>query len=191
MLKKYVSGGADPSRMTVIALTKASGVCLDWLAAGTGPMYEKDRPEPEPAAGSLPGDFVVVPMMQGKISAGGGLVPDTTIEMTVAFRREWLGRKGDHHTMSVIRVQGDSMAPTLLPGDVVLINHGITTVAASGGIYAITLRDEILIKRVTVEYPGERLVIISDNSRYAQSYADPGQVIINGKVVWYGRDLER
>lgn len=136
-------------------------------------------------------DFIYVPMMRGKISAGGGLVPDNAVDMTVAFQREWLNRKGDPLRMSVIRVQGDSMSPTLLAGDIVLVNHNVQSVTVNGGIYAIAFKDEIMIKRIEVVFPAGNFHVVSDNKEYRAFDADPSQVIINGKVVWYGRDLER
>ncbi len=142
----------------------------------------------EPCA--VEGDFLLVPMVQGRISAGGGLVPDTTTEMRVAFRKEWLQRKGDAGEMSVIKVQGDSMEPSLYNGDIVLVNHANKTVV-SGAIYAIAVRDEIMIKRVHVAVPTGDLQIISDNKNYAPFTVAPAQLIINGKVIWFGRDLER
>lgn len=166
------------------------GVSIDWLLSGHGPMFEKDRvtPEHQEAVGE---DYVLIPVMQGRISAGGGLVPDNTCEMKCAFQKEWIARKGNHKKMSMIRVHGDSMNPTLLDGDMVLVNHGITTVAAGGGIYAITFQDEIIVKRIDVLFPSGQWQVRSDNPDYPSFTVDPSQVVINGKIIWFARALER
>lgn len=196
-IQSLLTGKSDPTRMSLIALAEATGTEIEWIAAGAGPMRRSGAADSasvvayKSSIGAPEGDFVFVPMMQGRISAGGGLLPDNTMEMAVAFRRDWIERKGDARLMSVIRVQGDSMAPTLAPGDVILVNHNVNAVAAGGGIYAIALKDEIVVKRVEVVLPSGALRITSDNKEYGEFIADPGQVTINGKVIWYGRDLER
>jgi phage repressor protein C with HTH and peptisase S24 domain len=93
--------------------------------------------------------------------------------------------------MSLIKVSGDSMEPTLLSGDLVLVDHSRTTVTHQGGIYAIAIGNEIMIKRIQVLFPPNKLRILSDNSHYEPIDADPDQVKINGKVIWFGRDMER
>jgi phage repressor protein C with HTH and peptisase S24 domain len=180
-------------------IVKKTGVSGTWLLTGEGPMYareaiETDAQEVKDRGGEYAAahdDYVLIPVMQGKISAGGGLVPDNNIEMNCAFQRKWIARTGDPKNMSMIRIRGDSMAPTLLDGDMVLVNHGVNTVSASGGIYAITFGDEIMIKRVEKIFPSGQLEIRSDNPDYKSFVVDPIQVIINGKIIWYARSLER
>ena len=121
-----------------------------------------------------------MPLMQGRISAGGGLIPDNSIEMHCAFHKEWIARKGDYRKMSLIPVLGDSMAPTLLDGDVVLVNHNVNSITVSGGIYAIVLEDEILIKRIEKLIPSGQLKVKGDNPDYESFIVDPPQIIING-----------
>ncbi len=41
------------------------------------------------------------------------------------------------------------------------------------------------------KYNEGKLRIISDNKQYEPIEATPDQVRINGKVIWFGRDLER
>ena len=182
-----------------------------WLLTGKGEPYPDAHLEyPEvygsegspavPPAGSIPAsvqpdfppdDYVFIGRVKGKISAGGGLTPDNAIEMRLAFRKDWLKRKGNPNNMSLIKVSGDSMEPTLLSGDIVLVDHSRTSVAPQGGIYAISIDHEIMIKRVQVLFHEGKLRIISDNKQYEPIEATPDKVRINGKVIWFGRDLER
>lgn len=137
-----------------------------------------------------PGEFVFVQQMIGSISAGGGTVPEDTADVCVAFRKDWMRRKGSPDKMSLIKVSGDSMEPTLLSGDLVLVDHSRNSIAAQGGIYAIAIDDEIMIKRVQPVYP-DKLLVISDNKQYAPYKMLTYDVKVNGKVVWFARDLER
>jgi len=136
-------------------------------------------------------EFIYVPQMGGRISAGGGLVPDNTVEVRLAFRKEWILRKGDPRYMSLIRVSGDSMDPTLQSGDLVLIDHNRNTLDPQGGIYAVAVDDIIMIKRLHADFTSKKIYIISDNERYSAIQVDFDQVKINGKVIWFGRELER
>ncbi len=133
-------------------------------------------------------DYTYVPQVNGKISAGTGSVPDNVIEMRVAFRKEWIARKGNAKDMVLIKVSGDSMAPTLLNGDLVLIDRGRKYFEPQGGIYAIALDDAIMIKRV--QLVGDCAKIISDNKMYEAFEVSADQVRVNGKVIWFARELE-
>jgi len=136
-------------------------------------------------------DFVYVPVVSGRISAGGGLIPDTSIELRLAFRRDWIQRHGDPRNMSLIRVSGDSMEPTLYSGDIVLVDHNRNYIDPQGGIYAIAMDDIIMIKRLQMIYPAMKIRVISDNPRYETFELEPDRVVINGKVIWFGREIER
>ena len=175
-----------------------------WLFKGQGEPFPGARAKyPEvcgpdefvviPARPDFPAeDYVFIRLVNGKISAGEGLVPDDSEETLCAFRKDWVKRKGGKPTsMSLIKVDGDSMEPTLFSGDMVLVDHSRKTITPSGGIYAIEMGDEIMIKRVQHLIHENKLRILSDNKNYEPIEADPNQVRINGKVIWYGRDLER
>ena len=136
-------------------------------------------------------DYVFIPQVAGEISAGGGLVADNSIELKIAFRKDWIERRGNPRNMSLIRVSGDSMDPTLQSGDLALVDHSRNYVDPQGGIYAIAIEQMIMIKRIQVMHPSKRLKVISDNGRYEPIETDTGQLQINGKVIWFGREIER
>jgi len=160
-------------------LCRILGTTSDYLVFG------EETPLP-----AIAEDFILIPMVQGRISAGGGLIPDNTIEMRVAFRKDWIARR-DANRMSLIRVTGDSMVPTLLSGDIVLVDHSYDHIELTGGIYALAVGNEIMIKRVERIRMTEQIRIISDNSKYESYEIDPRELSINGKVIWFCRELER
>ena len=69
--------------------------------------------------------------------------------------------------------------------------HNRNFIDPQGGIYAISLDNTIMIKRLQVIYPGQTLKIISDNTRYEPLEAETEEIKINGKVIWFGREIER
>lgn len=118
-----------------------------------------------------------------------GFAPENSVEVKVAFRKEWIARKGNAKDMVLIKVSGDSMEPTLLNGDLVLVDRGRNYLEPQGGVYAIALDDVIMIKRV--QPIGDRVRIISDNKMYEPFEVSADQVKINGKVIWFARELEK
>ena len=55
-----------------------------------------------------------------------------------------------------------------------------------GAIY-----DQIMIKRLEWIRGTQTVKIISDNKRYDPIEMAAGKIKINGKVIWFGRELER
>lgn len=165
-----------------------------WLFKGEGEPFPGARAKYQDVCGperpTFTDEFALVPQVAGAISAGGGLLPDDGVDLRVAFRRDWIARKGRSQNISLIKVQGDSMEPTLLSGDLVMIDHGRSFIASQGGIYAIAIDDEIMIKRVQPVFP-DKILVISDNKQYPAQEIAAENVRVNGKVIWYARDLER
>jgi SOS-response transcriptional repressor LexA len=158
---------------------------MTWLLLGKHPEIIKLESEKES------NDFIYVPMVAGKLAAGMPLEADNKIELKVAFRKEWIARKGNPANMSLIRIQGDSMEPTLLSGDIVLIDHANNVISSQGGIYAIALDGEIMIKRVEYLRSKGVVVIKSDNPRYTTEEVPPDRLTVNGKMIWFAREVER
>ncbi len=135
-------------------------------------------------------DFVLIPHLSGKISAGVGLAPENEIHVQVAFRKDWIKKKGSPEQMSLIKVKGDSMEPTLSSGDMILVDHSRNTIDPQGGIYAIVIDDMIMIKRLHV-LGTNKIRIVSDNPHYDPIETTADALKINGKVLWFCRELER
>jgi len=195
-----------PKGKVLERLVSHYGFSPQWLFKGQGEPFPGARAKyPEvcgpdisefvtvPAQPDFPADeFVFIRQVNGKISAGRGLVPDESVDVRCAFRREWIKKKGGNpEKMSLICVDGDSMAPTLLPGDLVLVDHNRNFISPQGGIYAITVDQEIMVKRVQPVFSQGRLRIISDNRRYDAFEIPSDQIRVNGKVIWFAREIER
>lgn len=86
---------------------------------------------------------------------------------------------------SIIQVRGDSMAPTLLDGDRVLVDETDSHVAAHG-VFAIFAGEGVIIKRLEpiLSAPGEprKLRIRSDNPAYAPQEIEGEWVRVIGRV---------
>jgi len=133
--------------------------------------------------------FVYIPLVEGKISAGNGIIPNNVVIDFLAFRSDWIKKKGNPERMALIQVSGDSMYPTLQNGDLVMIDLDKKYLDPQGGIYAITVGEEIMIKRLQTLPAKGKIKIISDNKLYESYEMNPENVIINGKVIWFGREI--
>ncbi|NJR80158.1 S24 family peptidase [Sphingomonas corticis] len=88
--------------------------------------------------------------------------------------------------VSVIAVAGDSMAPTLLDGDRLLVDGADRRVPAAGGVFVIRREDALSVKRLR---PAARdLAIVSDNPAYPALVEPAAAVTVIGRarLLWRG-----
>ena len=137
-----------------------------------------------------PGEMVLVPKLAIGASAGAGASIDgEPVEGAVAFDPKWLRDLGaDARALSIIRVEGDSMAPTLNDGDDILVDGGDAAARLRDGIYVLRMDDVLMVKRVARAPGPGRISVISDNAQY-RSWDDLPMVAVQlvGRVVWTGR----
>jgi hypothetical protein len=133
--------------------------------------------------------LIMVPKAKTRVSAGGGAIPEEgTTGEEYAFREEWLRKiAADPHKVILIDVDGDSMVPTLLDKDIILIDMNRKTIK-DGRIFAIAIGDALIVKRLQI-IPGELIKVISDNPAYDSFPVRPNELRIIGQVVWYARAL--
>lgn len=144
--------------------------------------------------GSIPGrpTLLIVPRLDVLASAGPGAAAPG-LEATLGhygFDRTWLQQisGGKSESLSIVRVKGDSMAPTLLDGDDILVDRLDGNARVREGIYVLDRDDTLLVKRVGLGPSAGRLHITSDNPAYP-SWPDcnAAEVRLVGRVVWSGR----
>ena len=139
------------------------------------------------------GSHVAVPQLNVGASAGPGAVPgEESLQSHIAFDPKWLRRlgAGDGSQLSIIRVDGDSMAPTLSDGDEILVDRGDAAARLRDGIYVLRREDVLMVKRLALDPSGRRVTIRSDNEAYPRwAGCDLASIDIVGRVVWCGRKL--
>ena len=107
-----------------------------------------------------------VPRLDVGASAGAGAFDgDERAESHIAFDPAWLRRvaRGAPDQLSIIRVRGDSMAPTLGDGDDILVDRGDGAERLRDGIYVLRMDDALVVKRLAVNPAARTLTIRSDN----------------------------
>ena len=126
-----------------------------------------------------------------RAAAGSGqLTEGEAPEPYFAFEPDWLRRLTASRTedLSIIKVDGDSMAPTLVSGDDILVDEGDGAERLRDGIYVLRIDGALVVKRVALHPMGRKATIQSDNPAYAD-WPDMalGDIDIIGRVIWSGR----
>lgn len=147
----------------------------------------------EKARGLGTGDLVLVPQLEIGASAGpGAIAGDERVHARMAFQAGWLRDLvgGTPANLSIIRVEGDSMSPTLSNGDDILVDQGDAAERLRDGIYVLRIDDALMVKRLAVNPAGRRFTIRSDNPSYPDWVdCNPEIVGVIGRVVWAGRRI--
>lgn len=191
----YLEGG-EMKLSNAEALADATGVRLEWLASGRGPMREGDPGNDLviPPAAALPATGTVeIKRYDAGASAGRrrlGFLGEGRVVDRLVFSEDWVRRvlRRNPANLAVIEAWGDSMAPTIGDGDVLMLDvqpDGLVT----GRIYVVEVDGELLVKRIQRRMTGQ-VVVLSDNAAYAPeelSREDVEQLRVIGEVVWSGR----
>lgn len=148
------------------------------------------------AAASPPGgpdegaarDYLLVPFLpRGRQRDGGEIAAGDALAFETGFARA-IG-SGRLTALAAVHVEGDSMAPSLLDGDQLLIDTD-DRARLRDGLYVIRLAATPAVRRVAVHPVTRRLSLLCDNPVYP-SFADcdPAALEVVGRVVWVGRRL--
>jgi phage repressor protein C with HTH and peptisase S24 domain len=128
-----------------------------------------------------------------RASAGpGAIVSEEAGRPYFAFDERWLKAltASPSDKLSVIRVEGDSMAPTLNPGDDILVDLADREERLRDGVYVLRIDEALVVKRIALHPIGRRVTVQSDNTAYPDwPDCDLGELNCIGRVIWAGRKL--
>lgn len=173
-------------------------------------MTEQDFAEPNSALGVLPAELakfarkgkseknprldpdmetVEVQEVDLAYGLGGTFADDMPTIQTHRFPRAWVTSitSTPPSMLTFSRGRGDSMQPTIQDGDMVLIDRSQRAVREWDAIWAMTIGEMAMIKRVRVL--GEQVHILSDNERVPAENIFHEEINIVGRVIFIGRRL--
>ena len=137
----------------------------------------------------------LVPVMRVPVSAsaGQGSIPsEEAATPYFAFDRRWLRHMtaAPSDNLVIIRVEGDSMAPTLGDGDDILVDRGDCGDRLRDGIYVLRVDEALIVKRLALNPVSRRVTVQSDNA----AYPDWPDLKLNaihciGRVIWAARKV--
>ena len=137
----------------------------------------------------------LVPVKRTLVSASAGpgtFAGEERSRPYFAFEERWLRAltPSGASKLSVIRVEGDSMAPTLNAGDDILVDLGDATERLRDGIYVLRADDVLVVKRLAIHPTVRRITVQSDNPAYPDwPDCDFDSIHCIGRVIWAGRTI--
>jgi phage repressor protein C with HTH and peptisase S24 domain len=113
--------------------------------------------------------LTLIPVFDIAAAAGSGSYAGDIIQI-VGLEKMWLRKEyGATDSLEGIRVSGDSMEPTLLDGDVVLVDRN--DFVPKDGVYVLRIEENLFVKRL-MRLPKDRIEVISDNPSYSKYIID-------------------
>lgn len=187
------------TKVLALAIEHVFGISSRWVMDCEGGPWA-ERPD-------LSGDSSIagVPLLPGSPTCGsGGEISDPGPNaLRIPFRKEFIQELlsecggGSEADLFVAEVAGESMRPTVLPGDRALINTALELRLRPNrnALYLVRpdpLSADARIKRVRLEADGQ-LCFLSDAPGFApvtvQVDGNPIQSLILGRVCWVGRSV--
>ena len=166
----------------------------------TTPAYLAGQVEdPKEGAMLLPTEDVIADLLDlvtiDEIDLAFGLGETYTDHVSVEttrrrFPRAWLSTLTDAAPAHLVfaRGRGDSMMPTLLDGDIVLIDKTQSTFREQDVLWAVLMGDAAMIKRLRMR-PSGRIALLSDNPMVPPDEVAPSEIRIVGRVIFIGRRM--
>jgi phage repressor protein C with HTH and peptisase S24 domain len=200
-VRGWIAGRHAPGSDVIEKICRAAGVSTQWLLAGEGPRVataaatgpmELKLVEPRAAWFRGPREridaYFPIPLVAGRVAAGS---PSTVSEHDVEdwiptiYHRDWC----PHPDQTIcVRVQGDSMIPTIPDGGLVAIDMAQREPARlAGRIVAVKRDGGVTIKRL-FQTDDKLWVARPDNVESNEIFVYAPDLIaemVLGKVVWW------
>ncbi len=151
-LIRYEKGERLPDSALLLRICEQYDVDPGWLLTGNS----RNLPAGENIA--TLDEYIPIPLHSTSLNKSG-------VEEPIAIKKSWMfkqlqAKPGD---LSFFCEEGESMKPTLYPGDIVLVN--LHEAVIRDGLYILQIEDVILIKRLQ-RLSGDLIKVSSDNPEY-------------------------
>jgi phage repressor protein C with HTH and peptisase S24 domain len=177
----------NPSKDKLERVAKRLKVGVDWLTTGRGFIDGEEPGRDDDAAYVAIRSVKIAPVM-----GGGRIVEEVEEGEPLQFLARWVRDtlKVQPDDLRIMRVEGDSMEPTLFDRDTVLVDLTKKT-PSPPGIFVLNDGMGLVAKRVEIVPRSDplRLRIVSDNARYATYDVTVDEANIVGRIRWFCREL--
>lgn len=176
-LLRYEKEERLPDAEVLTRLYKTYGVDPAWLLTGESKLPEATEDL------VFPGDYVSIALCctsTNEVNTGG----------PITVKRSWAKSQlqAEPEDLRMLYVEGESMKPTLSPGDMVLANIKDTIVR--DGIYLVQIEDALIIKRLQ-RLSKNLIKISSDHPDYESWTVNPKdctqRFVVRGRVIQVSR----
>jgi phage repressor protein C with HTH and peptisase S24 domain len=181
---------ARPGLDRLVEVARVLKVEVDWLIHGIG-----DIEGPLPFLENPDEAFVPITQAGVRPSMGGGSVALEVYDEPARayhFRKSWIkhGLKASPSQLRIMKVEGDSMEPTLFDGDTVLVDMD-RKAPNPPGIFVLDDGMGLVAKRLqhvpNSDPPAVR--VISDNKHYPEYERTADEIVIIGRIRWFAREI--
>ncbi|ECQ7479804.1 XRE family transcriptional regulator [Citrobacter meridianamericanus] len=160
----WTTGKTFPRGQRLAKLAELSGYPQSWfLGEDPAPSFNTQDKYPEKS------DSVTFTVLDVEFSCGDGsqvrgdfIDVVRSIELDPEYARRLVGNR-PFKNIEIGNARGDSMAPTIAPGDLLFLDKTVTYFDGDG-IYAFCFDGECYVKRL--QKIGSKIVVLSDNSNY-------------------------
>ena len=193
-LFRYEQGQTTVPADVLVSICQATGVRADWLLFGTGPMKRIDEPAEADRVANGPGirylkadDQVEVPIL-AEVPAGRPLAStDQEAPTGIGMEGYVLVPDPKDENAFALKVRGDSMAPVLMPGDIIVVSprrkedlrYPIAVVKLRG--------EDVAVKYLKLRPP--LAVLESANAAYPPVEVPLAEIEIVGRVCGWQRAI--
>ncbi|WP_285130187.1 XRE family transcriptional regulator [Leclercia adecarboxylata] len=160
----WTTGETTPRGKRLARLSEISGLPQSWF------LGESESPTfPNSHQAHHRSDSVRFNVLEVEFSCGDGTSVKgdfidvvRSIELDPEYARQLVGNR-PFKSIEIGNARGDSMTPTIAPGDLLFLDKSVTYFDGDG-IYAFCFDGECYVKRL--QKMGTKIVVLSDNSNY-------------------------
>lgn len=167
---------------SLVQLARAAHVSVEWLATG----YDAASTDSQGSE-----DFVFMSSHTARERGSRVTIRSNQIVDHLAMRAGWMRERlnADPANVILFQARGDSMAPTIRDGDLMIVDRR-EGFFRHDGLYVIAMAGELAVKRLQRHSDG-RASIKSDNPAYDVMVVAPETLDVIGDVIWLGGTLPR
>lgn len=136
-------------------------------------------------------NLAAIPQLDIAYSMGGGAINEFVEPVGQWYFTKDMLRplmKGGIEQLFVVRASGDSMIPTMINGDLCIVDRAQDDIDQQDRIWAVAYGDLGMIKRVR-KLPNAGYQLNSDNAAVSPIEAHDGEMHVIGRVIWIGRAM--
>lgn len=161
-VSNYINGKTAMSDESLLAVSDLAGINIHWLVTGEGSKRLDEQCQCSPDAKK---DTLEITMYDAEGGCGKEVINSCVKESgLISFSRDFARNQFGHihNGLVCILASGESMTPTVNPGDMLVIDTTDTTLQRDGSVYVIQIGDSTVVKRLH-RLPGDTIRIASDN----------------------------
>lgn len=178
-----LEAGRSLDTARIVELAKAVNKTPEWLRGERQAMKQKAIATSKSPA---PDGFVALPRFDASFSMGpGSLVADQPEPLGFwLIESQWLNglTRALPDMLAIVKGGGDSMIPTILPDDWLVLDRTQTRLTREG-IYAIRVGEDVWIKRLSLNLKDKTVRVISDNPTTPVQTVDESDLTVIGRII--------